>query len=119
MRVGIVLGQKLGCTGSGTYCISLAKGLQEIGHDVRVLAAESCSESYNDYGLKVSIVPFGEARGAKQCDFPIPGMSNVMPYESSIFSQLTSPQIQAYLRHWREHIVKLSRGAQNQPRWAR
>ncbi len=36
--------------------------------------------------------------------FPVPGMSDVMPYRSSVFSQMTPGQIRAYLEAWRAHV---------------
>ncbi len=38
-------------------------------------------------------------------DFPLPGMSDVMPYPSSVFSTLTPDQLQSYREAWRQHIT--------------
>lgn len=37
--------------------------------------------------------------------FPLPGMSDVMPYNSSRFSQLTREQVSAYCHAWSDHIA--------------
>ncbi|MCK9996560.1 MAG: glycosyltransferase family 4 protein [Candidatus Krumholzibacteria bacterium] len=37
-------------------------------------------------------------------DFPVPGMSDVMPYSSSVWSQLSDKSLAAYRRTWREHL---------------
>lgn len=42
--------------------------------------------------------------GERDIDFPLPGMSDVMPYPSSIFSKLTSDQLDAYRHAWRIHV---------------
>lgn len=37
-------------------------------------------------------------------DFPLPGMSDVMPYPSSEFSELTPRQLEAYRNNWKRHL---------------
>jgi glycosyltransferase involved in cell wall biosynthesis len=37
-------------------------------------------------------------------DFPVPGMSDVMPYASSVWSTLADRQLAAYRRTWRDHL---------------
>lgn len=37
--------------------------------------------------------------------FPVPGMSDVMPYTSSVWSRLTAAQLDAYRDAWREHLT--------------
>lgn len=39
--------------------------------------------------------------------FPLPGMSDVMPYASSRFSQLTADQLAAYRLAWQRHISEV------------
>jgi glycosyltransferase involved in cell wall biosynthesis len=38
--------------------------------------------------------------------YPLPGMSDVMPYRSSRFSKLTSQQLSAYRHAWRRHVAE-------------
>lgn len=102
MRIGIILAQKLGQTGSGTFSINLAQGLRHCGHDVSLLAAGPLPDSIQHLDLKITTVPFGDGGGPS---FPVPGMSDVMPYESSVFSQLTLSQIREYLSYWENCIL--------------
>lgn len=37
-------------------------------------------------------------------DFPVPGMSDVMPYASSVWSTLSAESLTAYRRTWRDHL---------------
>ena len=39
-------------------------------------------------------------------DFPVPGMSDVMPYASSIWSQLSDKSLTAYRHTWRDHLLQ-------------
>jgi glycosyltransferase involved in cell wall biosynthesis len=48
----------------------------------------------------------------KDLDFPIPGMSDVMPYRSSIFSTLTSQQLAAYQDTFKNFIQEAVRAFQ-------
>lgn len=106
MRIGIILSQRLGQTGSGVYSINLAEGLRMCGHDVRLLAAGPF-EAHQ--GCDITPVPFADGSGSPP--FPVPGMSDVMPYESSVFADLDPAQIDQYLDHWTKHIVNfLDRG---------
>jgi glycosyltransferase involved in cell wall biosynthesis len=40
-------------------------------------------------------------------DFPVPGMSDVMPYRSTVFSQMIPAQIDTYRQTWVDHIGPL------------
>jgi len=42
--------------------------------------------------------------GSLPLDFPVPGMSDVMPYPSTRFSDLDEEQVSAYRRAWTEHL---------------
>ncbi len=46
---------------------------------------------------------FGEA----PLNFPVPGMSDVMPYRSTVFSQMTDSQLAAYRDGWRRHLGRV------------
>lgn len=39
-------------------------------------------------------------------DFPLPGMSDVMPYRSSRFSQLSAGQLKTYRESWKRHLAE-------------
>jgi glycosyltransferase involved in cell wall biosynthesis len=41
-------------------------------------------------------------------DFPVPGMSDVMPYRSSVFSTLSPMQLSKYRQAWQKHIAEVA-----------
>ncbi len=43
--------------------------------------------------------------GTEELDFPVPGMSDVMPYLSTRYSDLTDAQLEVYRNAWRDHLV--------------
>ncbi|MFV1958879.1 MAG: glycosyltransferase family 4 protein, partial [Planctomycetota bacterium] len=45
--------------------------------------------------------------GAGDLDFPLPGMSDVMPYPSSRFRDLSPAQIERYRSAWRDHVARV------------
>jgi glycosyltransferase involved in cell wall biosynthesis len=44
---------------------------------------------------------------SEELPFPVPGMSDVMPYESSRFSAMTAAEIDLYRAHWRRHLRQI------------
>ena len=42
--------------------------------------------------------------GNAPLDFPLPGMSDVMPYESTVFSNMSVQQVEAYRAAWVAHL---------------
>ncbi|MCP4674246.1 MAG: glycosyltransferase family 4 protein [Deltaproteobacteria bacterium] len=45
--------------------------------------------------------------GIGNLDYPVPGMSDVMPYPSTRFSSMTRDQVAAYENAWRDHLDKV------------
>lgn len=52
------------------------------------------------------------AFGKPPLDFPVPGMSDVMPYRSTVFSRMTESQLVAYRERWRSHLGQVLRQTQ-------
>lgn len=104
-RIGIVLTQKLGYTGSGTFTLNLAFGLRECGNEVRILAANNFDDPLLQAGFDVHYVPFDNEVVPM---FPIPGMSDVMPYRSTIFANMYEAQVAAYLEYWAHHLRRFA-----------
>ncbi|MEN8007655.1 MAG: glycosyltransferase family 4 protein [Candidatus Krumholzibacteriota bacterium] len=51
-----------------------------------------------------------DAGGEPDLDFPVPGMSDVMPYPSSVWSTLSATRLEAYRRTWRDHLRQVIAG---------
>lgn len=101
MRIGLVLAQRLGSTGSGIFTNNLAHGLASIGHEVSVLCTNGDCEPANCY---ISVFRAGSYVSTSEMSFLQPGMSDVMPYSTSIFSQLSREQTDAYVEFWKGRI---------------
>ncbi len=105
MRILHILSQKPDFTGSGKYIQAVIRCAAKKGHDNFLVAGVQ-----DNFFLSSSIISPERTIFVKfktrELDFPIPGMSDVMPYESSVFSTLTSTQINAYESAFTKAIVK-------------
>lgn len=97
MRVLHILSQRPGRSGSGVFLQAMVREAGRRGHRQHVIAAgppgTSAAEvpGLEDGELTVIEFPSPEA------PFPVPGNSDVMPYASTVFSQMTEPQVEQYL----------------------
>jgi glycosyltransferase involved in cell wall biosynthesis len=77
------------------------------GWDQRVIVGVPASEPDPEVGglLGAQVHPliFGE----DELNFPVPGMSDVMPYRSTRFSSMSKSQIATYKIAWRKHLRKV------------
>ncbi len=93
MKILHVLSQHPDLTGSGIYVQAMIRESAARGNrNYLVAAANQSSEFPNFAGSIVQIVNFEKA----PLDFAVPGMSDVMPYRSSRFYDLTPQQIDTY-----------------------
>ncbi len=103
-RVLHVLSQRPGLTGSGTTLDALCRGAARTGWDqwavVGVPAAEPETFVGGLHSDRIRPLRFGD--GA--LPFDVPGMSDVMPYNSTRFSDLDEAGLEAYRGAWRAHL---------------
>jgi glycosyltransferase involved in cell wall biosynthesis len=105
-----VLAQRSGLTGSGVTLEALAREIERAGWDQHVVCAAPSGEPPSG---EPPSVPHGVPSdrvapllfGTTELPFDVPGMSDVMPYPSSVFSALTDSQWAAYERAWRAHLT--------------
>ena len=106
-RVLHLLSQRPSLTGSGVTLEALVRHADRAGWDQRVAIGVPADDPHPDVaGLppwRVHPVVFESER----LPFPLPGMSDVMPYPSSRWSTLTRDQLDAYRAVWSRHIAAL------------
>ncbi len=96
VRILLVLSQRPEATGSGIYVRALLEEARRRGHEAFLVAGVPVGWEIPSLPVprdRCRFVTFG-ARG--DLPFPIPGMSDVMPYASTRFRDLTENQIDAY-----------------------
>lgn len=106
-RVLHILSQKPGLTGSGITLDALVRHADQSGWDQRVIVGGSFGDAVPTIGglsgNKIRSLIFN----GDNLDFQIPGMSDVMPYHSSRFSELDQDKLDLYTGAWRTHISEL------------
>ncbi len=105
MRILHIISQIPNFTGSGKYLQAIMKCASLEGHESFLVAGVQ-----GDFRLDSSIISDENCRyiwfDGKDLDFPVPGMSDVMPYQSSMFSKLSQQQLDNYEKAFKEVILK-------------
>lgn len=110
MRVLHLLSQRPSRTGSGVTLEALVRQARARGWQQRAVVgvpADDPKPSVGDLPPE-HVLPLVFERG--RLDFPLPGMSDVMPYRSSRWSALSPSQLLAYKIAWREHLTRVLSG---------
>ncbi len=109
-RVVHVLSQRPSLTGSGITLDALVRLAGEAGWEQQAVVGVPAGGPDPEVGglPAQSIHPLTfsgtDSRAASMLPFPVPGMSDVMPYRSSRWSSLTEEEVDAYCRAWSEHL---------------
>lgn len=103
MKILHILSQRPDSTGSGYYLQNIVGRAERAGHRNYLLAALPRGEEMPLGGGGATIMEFVRFNGG-DLNYAIPGMSDVMPYESSTFSELTEEQISSYEKVFAEKI---------------
>ncbi len=99
-----MLSQRPSLTGSGITLDSMVDIARETGWDQHAIVGSPSSSTAPDVGglPRGSISPLLFDR--HPLNFPIPGMSDVMPYSSTRFSTMPWAQLKVYIDSWRHHL---------------
>ena len=101
-RVLHLLSQRPALTGSGVTLDALVRQAAAAGWEQRVVVGVPAGEPVPEVGgLNPEPVTFG----AGELDFPVPGMSDVMPYRSTRFAAMDPAQLARYREVWRRHVA--------------
>jgi len=97
MRLLHILSQRPGLSGSGVFFNSMVRETHLKGIRQYAVVAGPLSTTYQDV-LRIdpesfSLIPFP----SREAPFPVPGNSDVMPYPSTVFSQMGQEQVEQYL----------------------
>lgn len=95
MKILYLISQRPDSTGSGTYTRALIAQAVKAGHNPSLVCAGSALNPPDVSAIEVSSV-YRVLFDQASLSFPIPGMSDVMPYPSSRFMDLDDVQLDAY-----------------------
>lgn len=101
MRILTITAQKPNSTGSGFYLTELVKAFSEEGHEQAVIAGVYQEDKVElPEGVKFFPVYFK----TEELPFPIAGMSDEMPYESTVYGQMTEEMVGRFERAFRKAV---------------
>lgn len=109
-RILHILSQRPSLTGSGVTLEAIVRHAGEAGWDQRVICGVAADDP------RPSVADLDPARlhplvfGGGLLGFAVPGMSDVMPYPSTVFSKMTPRQLAAYRQAWKAHISQVLSG---------
>jgi glycosyltransferase involved in cell wall biosynthesis len=106
-RVLHVLSQRPSRTGSGVTLEHLANHADAAGWQQRAIIGVPADDPHPAVGSLAPSAVHPLVFDRDPLSFPVPGMSDVMPYTSTRFSTLTEAQVEAYLEAWRAHIAPI------------
>jgi alpha-maltose-1-phosphate synthase len=102
-----ILTQRPSLTGSGVTLDALTRHAQAAGWDQHAIVGTPAKDPHPPVGPlppdRIHPLVFGRA----PLSFEVPGMSDVMPYRSTVFSEMTPEQLDAYQAAWREHLAQV------------
>ena len=101
MRVLHVLAQLPAKTGSGVYFTNVIEGLESFNHEQVALYGTSPEHNFNILDTVYEV----EFEG-KDLDFPIVGMSDIMPYNNTLYRDMTEEMINDWQNAFREKLIK-------------
>jgi len=104
MRVLHLLCQRPSLTGSGITLDAMVRQAAVAGWEQRVVVGVPTGDNRPSVGElgagHITPLEFGD----DQLPFPVPGMSDVMPYPSSVFSSMSTEEIELYREAWLRHL---------------
>ena len=90
MKILSITAQKPDSTGSGVYLSELVKGFAVQGHQQAVIAGVYEDD---DIAFPGDVAFYPVFFNTQSLPFPIAGMSDEMPYESTVYAQMTEEMI--------------------------
>ena len=103
-RVLHVLSQRPSWTGSGIALDALVQAAAAKGWEQQVVVGTPSDDPKPQVGGLDGDRVHPLLFETDELPFLLPGMSDVMPYASSRFSELSEPQLDAYTAAWRNHV---------------
>lgn len=101
MRILHVLAQLPAKTGSGVYFTNVIEGLEKYTHEQAALYGTAPEYNFNILDTVYEV----EFEG-KDLDFPIVGMSDIMPYNNTLYKDMTEEMINDWQNAFREKLIK-------------
>ena len=103
MKILTITAQKPHSTGSGFYLTEMVKGFAALGHEQAVLAGVYREDTVD---FPDGTVFYPVHFKTEELPFPIAGMSDEMPYESTIYGQMNEEMVEQFKASFASSIRK-------------
>ena len=103
MRILSVTAQKPDSTGSGVYLTELVKGFADMGHTQAVIAGVYAEDQIQ---MPDGVECYPVYYNSQELKFPILGMSDEMPYDSTKYSDMTDEMMESFKNAFRKRIER-------------
>lgn len=105
MKILHIITQKPNSTGSGIYLSGMIKGFEKVGYRQAVIAGIDVNDDVNCFPDDVSFYPVKYNCG--ELNFPVVGMSDSMPYESTRYRDLNIDMINRLKHQFKVNIDRV------------
>lgn len=106
MRILHIIAQKPGETGSGIFLKNLVQVGARKGYEQCVVAGIGAGESYYSESMPQGVLFYPVYFETEELPFPVPGMSDVMPYKSTRYSEMTETMIFLWEKAFKNALTK-------------
>ncbi len=103
MRILSLTAQKPDSTGSGVFLTELVRGFAARGHDQAVLCGVTGEDEIH---LPAGVAVYPVFYNSKELPFPVCGMSDEMPYESTRYRDLSEAMTRQLMKAFRRTLSK-------------
>ena len=104
MKILSVSAQKPDSTGSGVYLTELVKGFEKLGHEQAVLCGVTKEDKIE---LPESVKCYPVYYKSEEMPFPVCGMSDEMPYESTRYCDMTEEMTEKYTETFLKKVSQI------------
>lgn len=105
MKVLHILAQKPSETGSGIYFKNIVENFKQLGHEQAVIYGKESFEEFIFTGVKSYSVCFS----SEKMPFKVVGMSDVMPYDSTRYRDLTINNTEIFMKEFQIKILEANK----------
>lgn len=103
MKILHTLAQLPANTGSGVYFSNVIEGLKKYEHEQKAIFG---TQDENTWNVLESKDQYPVKFKTEELPFPIVGMSDVMPYENTLYSSMTEEMIETWKEAFRKRLEK-------------
>ena len=99
-----VLAQLPSRTGSGVYFSNMVEEFKKYNHKQKVVFG---SQDEHKWTILEAADQYPINFKSKEIPFPIVGMSDVMPYENTLYSAMTDEMLEIWIRSFKERLIRI------------